>query len=377
VVYLIAIQPDGRILIAGGIPGTGMSATGFPYDFVLGRLLQNGDPDPSFGSGGVVRTDFGADDLPSALTLQDDGKILLAGGADRGYPDRANPDSSFAVARYQPDGSLDPSFGAEGKVLISFGQFNSAGAIRVASDGRIALAGVNLFDPGGNDPEKLAQARLLPDGTLDPSFGNGGKLVMPFLDPGEDVFLDFAPYVIAGLTYMPDGRLIAVGEASKRRHKKILELTKVARYTPDGAPDPSFGVGGQTMLGLRMIGRVTGAATAADGSIIVSGTTDAASDALQLARVTSGGALDTTFGKRGSLKTRLPGLVSAVPALTVDQLGRALVAAYDLTSRFVTRRLFITTNLTVIARYQPSGKLDPSFGPRHKRPHRKHRRDHR
>lgn len=364
IMYLVSIQPDGRILIAGLAPGTGMSADGSPSDFVLVRLLQTGELDPSFGSGGVVRTDFGADDSPGGLTLQDDGKILLAGGADRGYPDRANPDSSMALARYLPDGSLDPSFATGGKALISFGRFNEASAVAVESDGRIAVAGENILDPGSNQSANLAQARLLSDGSLDPSFGSGGRLVTPFLTPREDIDPFSAPYVISDLSYAADGRLVAAGEASVRlRKKKVVTRTKLARYTVDGAPDPSFGVGGETLLGQRTIGRATTAETAPDGSIVVAGLSNDLPEALQLARVTPGGALDASFGKRGSVKTRLPGLTFSAFAVAFDQLGRLLVDALIDNGR----------SISVLARYQPSGRLDPSFGPSHKRRHRKHR----
>jgi uncharacterized delta-60 repeat protein len=366
--YLAAIQPDGRILIAGGAPGAGESADGSPFDFVLVRLLQTGELDPSFGAGGVVRTDFGADDGPDAMTLEDDGKIILAGGADRGYPDRANPDSSFALARYLPDGSLDPSFGAGGKALITFGRFNEAFAVTVEANGKVAVAGENIIDPGSIQSANLAQARLLPNGSLDPSFGTGGKLVTAFLAPREDIDPFGAPYVISDLSYGADGRLVAVGEASvkprKKRKRRMVSLTKVARYTVDGLPDPSFGVGGESLFGQRVIGRPTRAETGADGSIVVAGLSNELPEALQLVRVTPGGGLDAGFGKGGSVKTHLPGPVISAHALTFDRFGRPLVAA--LAGR--------TKELSVLARYQPFGRLDRSFGPRYKRHHPKHRR---
>jgi uncharacterized delta-60 repeat protein len=365
VMYLISIQPDGRILIAGLAPGAGESADGLPSDFVLARLLSTGELDPSFGNGGVVRTDFGADDSPGALTLQDDGKILLAGGADRGYPDHANPESSMALARYLPDGSLDSSFGTGGKALVSFGRFNDASAVAVEPDGKIAVAGENLLDPGSNQSANLAQAHLLPDGSLDPSFGSGGKLVTPFLTPREDIDPFSAPYVISDLSYAPDGRLVAVGEASVRlRKKKVVTLAKLARYTVDGAPDPSFGVGGESLLGQHAIGRATTIETGPDGSVVVAGLSDDIPENLQLARVTPGGVLDASFGKRGSVKTLLPGMAISALAAAFDPLGRLIVDALIDRGR----------SISVLARYQASGRLDPSFGPSHKRRHRKHHR---
>jgi uncharacterized delta-60 repeat protein len=357
-IYRVAIQPDGGILIAGEAPGTGMSADGSPSDFILARLLPSGQLDPSFGSAGVVRTDFGADDAPAALTMQDDGRILLAGHADRGYPDRANPDSSFALARYTPSGALDGSFGAGGKALISFGQFNAALDLSVRSDGKIAVAGYNQFDPGSNDPENLAQARLNSDGSLDPSFGAGGKLVTQFFPPGERVSVFGVPQQISALTYTGDGRLIAVGDVSVFRHRKVLSRTKVERFTVDGSPDPTFGVAGQILLGAAA-GQITGARTTPDGATVLSGS----DEGVRVTRLTPSGFLDRIFARRGTAFTRLPGGVEEFSVIAFDSLGRTLVAGQTDAGRGL---------LSVIARYLPSGRLDKTFGPRHKRGHRKH-----
>jgi uncharacterized delta-60 repeat protein len=365
-VYLISIDADGRIVIAGQAPGSGDSSTGSPADFVLARLLQDGELDPSFGSGGVVRTDFGADDSPASLTLQGDGRILLAGRADRGYPDGANPDSSFALARYGHDGSLDPTFGTGGKVLVGFGQYNSALAAVVEPDGKIAVAGYNQVDPGSIDPANFAQARLLPNGGLDPSFGNGGKLVAPLLTPQERAhsFLLGVP-VIPILSYTDRGELIVVHETMVRREKRIVGATKVERLTVDGAPDPGFGGNGVSILGPRKMGVVSAARATPDGRIVVSGDGGGFRDGVQVTRLGANGTLDATFGRRGSVITALPGGVEGFPAIAFDSLGRTLVAGQtDAHSRL----------LSVMARYLPNGRLDRSFGPRHKRRHRKHRR---
>jgi uncharacterized delta-60 repeat protein len=366
-VYLVALQVDGRILIAGQAPGTGDSSTGSPTDFVLARLLRDGELDPSFGGGGIVRTDFGADEFPSSLVLQGDGRILLTGTADRGYPDGANPNSSFALARYQPDGSLDPTFGTGGKVLVDFGQYSSATAAAIEPDGKIAVAGYNQFDPGSIDPANLAQARLLPNGALDSSFGNGGKLVAPFLTPREKAhsFL-FGLSQTPTLIYSGD-HLIVVADTFVHRKKNFVNAMKVERLTEAGVLDPTFGVNGVSILNPRKMGLLSAVHATPDGHIVLSGEGGGFREGVQVTRLDPNGALDPTFGKGGSVITPLPGGVEEFPAVGFDSLGRTLVAGQtDAHSRL----------LSIMARYLPNGGLDRSFGPRHKRHRRQHHKGH-
>src|SRR5947209_18146229 len=146
----LALQADGRIVVAG------RSRVAVGDDFALARYNPNGSLDPSFGSGGRVLTDFGVDDEASALALQSDGKIVVAGFSDVvGF--------GFALARYNPDGSLDPSFGSGGRVLT--GGVALARGLVLQADGRIVVAGVSAGFAGDSD---FALARFNPDGSLDP-----------------------------------------------------------------------------------------------------------------------------------------------------------------------------------------------------------------
>jgi uncharacterized delta-60 repeat protein len=134
--YDLAIQPDGKIVVAGNSYG----GFGGP-DFALARYLPNGTLDPSFGSDGTVHTDFGSDTLDEAyaLALQPDGKIVVAGYS--GLSDR----SVFALARYLSNGTLDATFSGDGKVTTAIGSSGSANALAIQPrDGRLVVAGSSI-----------------------------------------------------------------------------------------------------------------------------------------------------------------------------------------------------------------------------------------
>jgi uncharacterized delta-60 repeat protein len=134
-----------------------------------------GDLDPSFGAGGKVITDFaGLADSVQSLAVQSDGKIIAAG-----YAQMSNSNFDFALARYNTDGHLDPAFGSGGKVTTDFfGHADFAYAVAIQSDGRIIATG-NAFDANGAN-SNFAVARYNTNGSLDDSFGSGGKIVTDF-----------------------------------------------------------------------------------------------------------------------------------------------------------------------------------------------------
>src|SRR5947208_3212684 len=129
-----------------------------------------GDLDPSFGTGGRVLTDFGGGDGARALALQADGKFVVAGGFGGPF---------FALARYNPGGTLDTSFGTGGRVFTNFGGRDGARALALQADGKIVAAGFTSSDFGTR--RRFALARYNPDGSLDPSF-RGGRVVPSFAD---------------------------------------------------------------------------------------------------------------------------------------------------------------------------------------------------
>ncbi len=182
--YDVAVQADGRIVAAGA---RSLGAYGEP-GFGLVRQLATGALDASFGDTGAVATEFRAPSVPYALALQADGRIVAAGTAGRNVRPQAfyeggvsltggaQAGTTFALARYATDGSLDPSFGGDGKVRTRFGQTRSAAAYAVAvqPDGKVIAVGFA--------GRALALARYASDGTLDPSFGSNGTVRMEALE---------------------------------------------------------------------------------------------------------------------------------------------------------------------------------------------------
>ena len=144
-----------------------------------------GDLDLTFGNGGKVLTPIGSgNDYSFGAAIQSDGKIVLAGESFNGT------DRDFALARYNSDGSLDSSFGSGGKVVTPIGnQDESAGDIAIQADGKIIIAGYSI---NANSLVDFALARYNTNGSLDTSFGSGGKVITPFGSVGSDIVIAHA-----------------------------------------------------------------------------------------------------------------------------------------------------------------------------------------
>lgn len=238
----LAIQTDGKLVAAGALADDSLS-----LDFAVVRYNPDGSLDPSFGLGGRVVTDLGSSDLLTALAVQPDGRIVAAGHSVVSALVR-----DFALVRYNPDGSLDPSFGSGGRVL-THGAFPNALALQ--PDGKIVVAGVVGPPSGGG----VALIRYNPDGSLDPSFGSGGR-----------VLTDFAKFDGArSLVLQADGKLVAAGFSSPRSVGP--PQFALQRYNVDGSPDLTFGTAGEAFSSFR--GFVSGAALAlqADGKLVAAG----------------------------------------------------------------------------------------------------------
>ena len=244
IAYALLIQPDGKILAAG------FSNNDLDFDFALVRYNDDGSLDTSFGTGGIVTTPIGGgDDVIRSVALDSGGRIVVAG-----YTLGATYD--VALARYDADGDLDPTFGTGGLVVTPVGTGHDfALALALLDDGRMAVAGHAAI--GGSDDFMVL--RYLDDGSLDPSFGTGGK-VTTAVGAGSDV--------AAALAIQPDGKLVAVGAVEADGASDI----GVARYDADGALDPSFGTDGVviTPIGASFDG-ANAAALLGDGRIVAAG----------------------------------------------------------------------------------------------------------
>jgi uncharacterized delta-60 repeat protein len=242
----LALQVDGKVVVAGR-----GSVNGVDEDFTLVRLRVDGSLDTGFGLNGVVSTPIGSShDIASAVALQPDGKIVVAGTSHIG--NRAQ----FALARYNADGSLDSSFGAGGKVTTPVGgNSDSANALVLQPDGKLVVAGTS-FNGANTD---FALARFAAAGTLDPSFGVGGKVTTAIGSAG----FDFARAVVL----QPDGKIVATGSSNVPANGDFA----LVRYNADGSLDPGFGAGGKLTTAMEADEGAFGSALQPDGKIVAAG----------------------------------------------------------------------------------------------------------
>jgi uncharacterized delta-60 repeat protein len=152
--YALTILPDNKIIIAGS----------GDFGFLLVRYNSNGEQDNTFGINGTVLTHIDQDDKATAISIQPDGKIIVAGNS--GYI------NNISIARYNADGNLDTSFGKNGIVITSIKKSNMANAMIVQKDGKIVVAGT--FSDQPNVDNSSIVLRYNPDGTLDSFFGANG-----------------------------------------------------------------------------------------------------------------------------------------------------------------------------------------------------------
>jgi uncharacterized delta-60 repeat protein len=214
--HSLVIQSDGKLVVAGSADNAGQN------DFALVRYNIDGSLDATFGSGGEVTTDFASGtDVAFSVTLQADGKIVAAGVTQ----DMAGAEN-LALARYNADGSLDATFGTGGRVTTDIGTLEHAESVKIQSDGKIVVAGYTFVGPGAD----FVLLRYNSDGSLDSSFGSGGKVVT---DLGSD--RDEAD----SLVIQADGKIVVAGSTGSGSGSDFA----VARYNSDGSLDTSFGAG--------------------------------------------------------------------------------------------------------------------------------------
>ncbi|HXI92843.1 MAG TPA: delta-60 repeat domain-containing protein, partial [Blastocatellia bacterium] len=173
----VAIQNDGKIVAVGSTIKPFVATN---RDFALARYNADGSLDKSFGTGGKVATDFGNSDIALAVAIQQDGKIISAGKAFKNGHNATDTGNYFAVARHNSDGSIDTSFGSGGKVI---GDLGAADALAIQDDGRIVAAGVGLDDSPFPTPAFVV-LRYNVDGSLDTSFGGSGRVTTAFFPGG-------------------------------------------------------------------------------------------------------------------------------------------------------------------------------------------------
>ncbi|MEI6411805.1 MAG: T9SS type A sorting domain-containing protein [Bacteroidota bacterium] len=258
--FCVAMQNDQKIVVAG------CSIQGNVSDFLISRILPGGNQDSTFNQIGILKIDFGSDDeRANAIAIQPDQKIIVAGSGTPGFSvARINPDGSldstfntagklifpfnfptalayavavqtdgkiviagtagpnFALLRLNPDGTPDAGFGYMGVRFINFGSNNNsaAKALKIQSDGKIVVT-------GNDESNQMMLVRCLPNGALDPAFGNNGIHILP--EQGNANALDI----------QPDGSILVAG--------KSFDRFGLFKCNPDGSTNTGFGADGSSI----------------------------------------------------------------------------------------------------------------------------------
>ena len=311
----VAIQSDGKIVVAGS--GDGSNA------FALARYNTDGTPDLAFGTDGKVVTSFivngtSGGSFANAVAIQPDGKIV-AGGTSKSISGR----SAFTLTRYNEDGSLDISFGSAGKVLIYVGiGEDRVNSLAIQPDGKIVAGGYR--DNG--DYKDAAVVRLHPSGSLDSSWGIGGKAITSFPSLDSRIF---------SIEIQPDGKVVAGGYAG------------ILRYNTNGTLDTSWGGTGR----VAALHSVTSIAVQDDGKVVAGGSVwlGVESDSA-ISRFNADGTPDTSWDGDGSVVTRVgEGSNDEFRSVAIQSDGKVVAAGFSYQG-------------FTIVRYNRYGGLDASWG---------------
>jgi uncharacterized delta-60 repeat protein len=340
----VAVQVDGKLVVVGT---TYINNDYTDEDFAVARYNANGTLDTAFGAGGKVRTDFpGLAAVASSVVIQPDGKIVVAGGAFPLFTFLGD----FKLVRYNPDGSLDTSFGNGGIVTTSFpGQGSYAFALALQPDGKIIAAGTDFVNFTNDDSSNtdFALARYNPDGTPDTTFSGDGQVATDFDGFNDDAF---------SILIQPDGKLVAVGSAKNPANFYDFATT---RYLSNGTIDSTFGVAGKvrTDFGDHNFDQARSAVLQGDGKIVAAGFAISQNGLVQnfaVARYSSNGILDTSFSTDGMMQIDFGSCCQSASKVLLQRDGKIITVGYANTES--------SDSDFLLARLNPNGSLDTTFG---------------
>jgi uncharacterized delta-60 repeat protein len=318
-------------------------------DFYVQRYLSNGSLDPDFGNygnGGVSRISFTPaydGERAYAIAVQTDGRIVVAGTVAAG----------FGIARLNPNGTIDTTFGTNGLVSFRFANNDAAGlrSMAIQPDGRIVLF--------GTASDKFAFARLLPSGAFDTSFNGTGKVTISTLSNKNGG---------AGraLAIQPDGKIVGVGMRPGLSGKQSTGPDfAVMRLNANGTLDSGFGSGGKVFTDfVGLDDRAFAVSVDGNGKLVVGGWAKVGSTTgradigfyrFALARYDQNGTLDTTFGSAGKVTAGAAGYREEIDGLAIQADGK-IVAVGSMQDPDQ-----IVSDATVL-RFNPDGSLDTTFG---------------
>ncbi len=322
IAYSVAIQSDGKIVVAGSSP----------YSVDLVRYNSDGSLDNTFDTDGIVTTNIGTNGQLLAVAIQTDGKIVAGGYADNGS------DYDFVLVRYNTNGSIDNTFDTDGIATVDFfgGRDDYATAMLIQPDGKIIISGTSHANPS----EDFTLARFNSNGSLDNSFDTDGKV-------STDIGVNTVDNS-NGITLQVDGKILLTG------HTDTVDVSSdfvLLRYNSDGGLDYTFDSDGIVITPMFFTGmdRARDVAVQNDGRIVVAGF---GGGYALLARYDSNGALDLSFDTDGLVQTSS---IETAFACAIQNDGKILVAGTIVNSSYPD---------IVVLRYNgdPLGISENSFG---------------
>ncbi len=394
--YAMALQPDGKIVVAGASTDANGS-----FDTALARYNTDGTLDQTFGTGGKVIVNLSiTGEVANAVALQSDGKIVIAGSAivandvnfivtrfnsngtvdtsfgtngsaitpvgAAGVSDTANAieiqtinseerivvvgstGSDFAVVRYNPDGTLDATFDADGIVITSIrSSVDTANGVAIQrSTNKIVVAGMSRSDLGGGTfNDDFALVRYNSDGSLDVTFDTDGKVTtnISVVDAARDVVIQ----EIDGLS-----KIVAGGISM--RPWPYHDFTLV-RYNDNGAVDTTFGTNGRALTAIGIYeDQIHALALQPDNKIVAAGFartgTNGVNSDFALARYNADGSLDTSFASCGKIITATAAAngTDLAYGVAVQPDGKVVVAGH-------TQQAASVNDDLAVLRYMPNG----------------------
>jgi uncharacterized delta-60 repeat protein len=300
--------------------------------------LTSGSLDPTFSGDGARFTHFGGSEVARGVAIQADGKIILVG--DKNY-------DNFALARYNPNGSLDTTFSGDGKQTTNFGGSDVAYGVAIQPDGKIVVSGETQPSVGPNNRD-LAVARYNTDGSLDLTFSGDGKQKVDTDGAGYDVNGSLGdPHI------QPDGKIVAAGYGYVNGSNDTDFV--IYRLNPDGSLDSTFGGSGAVSFGFGA-GRwdIARDLILQNGKIIAFGDTCVSSEYycdFAVARLNLNGTLDATFSGDGKQTTNFGGKEYGYGL--AKQSGGKIVAVGSTSGS--------NGKFFAVARYNQDGTLDTTF----------------
>jgi len=318
-----AIQSDGKILVAGSHESTecnsnnGLSSV---YDILLLRYNTNGSLDATFGNDGIASTDLGSNDGASAIAIQKDGKILVAGIIGN----KGGDHPLFVLIRCNTNGSIDTTFGNGGIVT---GDGSPGSSIAIQNDGKILTVAQIYYENYPEPPFYINNLlRYNTNGSLDSTFGIGGIVTTTTVGP---------------IAIQSDGKIVMGNNGN------------LIRFTINGSLDSTFGIGGKSTTAKNIY--ATSLTIQKDGKYVMGGFIfkgSANGNDFALVRYNTNGSLDSTFGIGGIVSTSID-FSSIVYSIAIQSNGKIVVGGLSGND---------SVKVFALARYTTNGSLDNTFG---------------